>query len=425
MERDPLVRGLLLLLVAISLIWLFGWLWQALTSVSDILLLFFLAWLLAFVLDPLARRLQQLGFPRVLAGGTVYIGLLIMVAILFVSVIPTAATQLIQLGTSLPTLVTDFQQRAEEIQSYLLGRGLTETQLNDIFRELSVRAQAVGTVLLSNGLAVAAAVAGTVLNFTIVLILSFYILMDGERMSRLFVNSLPVRYREEAYTALEQIDRTFGGFVRGQLIQTAIYGGGTAAVMVAAGLPFYVVIGIVAGVAMIIPVIGPYLAMAPPLILAVLFNPSAVWWVFLLLFVLQFVVVNVLMPRILGQSVGLHPVFVFAAVLIGARIGGAWGAIFGVPVAAMLYLTWRAFYQRVLRRMPLYRSGAPFSPEAFVPPVAVESAEGAAPGRDAGVPAVAGPPLRAQSGQPSPPGPGAVPPPVPPPVPPAVPPVNG
>jgi predicted PurR-regulated permease PerM len=410
MERDPLVRGLLLLLVAISLIWLFGWLWQVLTSVSDILLLFFLAWLLAFVLDPLAQRLQQLGMPRVLAGGTVYIGLLILVAILFVSVIPTAATQLIQLGTSLPTLVTDFQQRAEEIQSYLLGRGLTETQLNDIFRELSARAQAVGTVLLSNGLAVAAAVVGTVLNFTIVLILSFYILMDGERMSRLFVNSLPVRYREEAYTALEQIDRTFGGFVRGQLIQTAIYGGGTAAIMVAAGLPFYVVIGIVAGVAMIIPVIGPYLAMAPPLILAVLFNPSAVWWVFLLLFVLQFVVVNVLMPRILGQSVGLHPVFVFAAVLIGARIGGAWGAIFGVPVAAMLYLTVRAFYQRVLKRMPLYRSGAPLSPEAFVPPVAVESPEGAAPGRDAGVPAVSGPPLRAQSGPPTPPGQEAAPP---------------
>ena len=53
-------------------------------------------------------------------------------------------------------------------------------------------------------------IVGTVLNFTIVLILSFYVLMDGRRMSRLFVSSLPVRYREEAFTALEQIDRTFG-----------------------------------------------------------------------------------------------------------------------------------------------------------------------------------------------------------------------
>ena len=80
----------------------------------------------------------------------------------------------------------------------------------------------------------------------------------------------------------------------------------------------------------------------------------------------------------------------------------------------MLYLTVRAFYQRVLTRMPLYRSGAPLSPEAFVPTVAVEGAEsgapGSAPGREAGVPAVAGPPLRAQSGTPTPPGQEAVPP---------------
>jgi len=157
-----------------------------------------------------------------------------------------------------------------------------------------------------------------------------------------------------------------------------------------------VVIGIVAGIAMIIPVIGPYLAMAPPLILAVIFNPSSVWWVFVLLFVLQFVVINVMMPRIMGQSVGLHPVVIFAAVLVGARVGGAWGAIFGVPVAAMLYLLVRAFYQRVVTRMPLYRSGVPLSPDALVPaPVAINGpdvADGPPP------PAVGGtamPPLKA------------------------------
>jgi predicted PurR-regulated permease PerM len=396
MERDPLVRGLLLLLVTISSIWLLGWLWQIVSGVSDILLLFFLAWLLAFVLDPIARRLQQLGLQRALAAGTVYLGLLVLVAILAVSVVPTAATQLIQLGNTLPALVTELQGRADELQRFLQGRGISETQLSDFQRDLFTRAQTLGTVLAANALSVATAILGTVLNFTIVLILSFYILMDGQRIARLFVGVLPPRYREDTFAAMEQIDRTFGGFVRGQLIQTAIYGLGTAAVMVAAGLPYYVVIGIVAGIAMIIPVIGPYLAMAPPLILAVIFNPSSVWWVFVLLFVLQFVVINVMMPRIMGQSVGLHPVVIFAAVLVGARVGGAWGAIFGVPVAAMLYLLVRAFYQRVVMRMPLYRSGVPLSPDALVPaPVAINGpdvADGPPP------PAVGGtamPPLKA------------------------------
>jgi hypothetical protein len=171
-----------------------------------------------------------------------------------------------------------------------------------------------------------------------------------------------------------------------------------------AGLPFYAVIGIVAGVSMIIPVIGPYMAMGPPLILAVIFAPWTLWWVFVLLFLLQFVVVNVLMPRIMGQSVGLHPVLIFAAVLIGARVGGAWGAVFGVPVAAMLYLLVRAFYQRVILHMPLYQDGVRLSPEALVPSPEVVSGSGAgldtvlSPAPPDGAPSVAAPPLHAESG---------------------------
>jgi predicted PurR-regulated permease PerM len=410
MERDPLVRGLLLLLAAISLIWLFGWLWQAVTRLSDVLLLFFLAWLLAFVLDPMARWLQGIGLTRLVASGTVYVGLLVVVAIVSLSVVPTAATQLVQLGSNLPGLATQLQLRAGEVQDSLLRLGVTEAQLNDFYRDLLLRAQTLGERLLTDGLTLVTAILSTLLNATIVLILSFYIMLDGERISRLLVDSLPDRYRVEAAAALEQIDRTFGGFIRGQLVQTAIYGLGTAAVMIAAQLPYYVVFSIVAGVAMIIPVIGPWLAMGPVLILALIFAPATLWWVFLLQLVLQFVVVNLLMPRIMGRSLGLHPLLVFAAVLVGSRVGGALGAIFGVPAAAMLYLLIRTFYQRVVMFTPLYRKGARLSPEALVPApspdatgipgnIVIPGNRGAPPVRG---PVIAAPPLRAAPG-PSPP----------------------
>lgn len=405
MERDPLVRGLLLLLAAISLIWLFGWLWQAITRLSDVLLLFFLAWLLAFVLDPMARWLQGVGLTRFVASGTVYVGLLVVVAIVSLSIVPTAATQLIQLGSSLPGLVNELQLRAGEAQDSLLKLGLTEAQLNDFYRDLSVRAQTLGTRLLTNGLTLATAILNTMLNAAIVLILSFYIMLDGERISRLFVDSLPLRYQVEAAAALEQIDRTFGGFIRGQLVQTAIYGLGTAAVMIAAQLPYYVVFSIVAGVAMIIPVIGPWLAMGPVLILALTVAPATLWWVFLLQVVLQFVVVNLVMPRIMGRSLGLHPLLVFAAVLVGSRIGGALGAIFGVPAAAMLYLLIRAFYQRVLILTPLYRKGAPLSAEALIPapsPAGVSGNAGNLGAPPVSGPAIDAPPMRAATGTPPP-----------------------
>jgi hypothetical protein len=183
-----------------------------------------------------------------------------------------------------------------------------------------------------------------------------------------------------------------------------------------AQLPYALVLSLLSGLVMLIPFIGPYLAVAPPVILAVILAPNTVWWVFGLLFVLQALVINVLAPRILSQSVGIHPLLVFAAVLVGAKVAGAWGAIFGVPLAAMLYLLARAFYQRVVLHMPLYRRGARLSPDALVPfPAAYNSSAVTPP---LGTPRVAVTPTKPDaSGQPSANGsavPGTPPTPVPP-----------
>lgn len=367
MERDPLVRGLLLMLAAIGTVWLAGWVWQVASRFSDVILLFFLAWLVAFVLKPIARRLQRLGLPLLLAVGSVYLGLALIVVATAVVVVPIAVTQLAQLGNSLPLLGAELKLRADQVHVSLLERGLPEAQLADLYNTAVSRAEAAGAALLASSLTLATALISSVLKAMLVLILSFYIMLDGETIARLFVELLPARYRDDATAALEQIDRTFGGFMRGQLFQAAVYGLGTALVMELSRLPYTLVISIFAGIAMLIPFIGPYLAMIPPFVLAITLAPGAVWWTMALLIVLQFVVVNVLAPRIMSRTVGIHPLVVFGAVLVGAKVAGAWGAIFGVPAAAMLFLLLRVLYLRVVLRTPLYRAGAPLSPEALVP----------------------------------------------------------
>jgi predicted PurR-regulated permease PerM len=294
-------------------------------------------------------------------------------------VVPTVVSQLIQLGSSLPALASDLQARADQLHLSLVERGLPEAQLADLYRTAIDRAEAMGTVLLTNSLTIATTVVSSLLRLLLVLILSFYIMLDGDKIATLFIELMPARYREDVAGGLELIDRTFGGFVRGQLIQAAVYGLGCLLVMELATLPYALVLSLFSGMAMLIPFIGPYLAVAPPVILAVILAPSAVWWVFGLLFVLQFVVINVLAPRILSQSVGIHPLLIFAAVLVGAKLAGGWGAIFGVPLAAMLYLLVRAFYQRVVLHMPLYRRGVRFSPDALVPPTSLPGVAGTPP----------------------------------------------
>lgn len=394
MERDPLVRGLLLLLAAIGVLWLGGWAWQVVSRFGDVILLFFLAWLLAFILNPVARWLRRLGTPNLLAVGAVYAGLALMLATVGIIIVPALITQLVQLGASLPTLATDLQIRADALHAALIELGLPEAQLSDFYRNAIGRAEAIGTSILTNSLSVVGTVVGSVLSGSIVLILSFYIMLDGERIAARIVDALPPRYRESATSGLEHVDRTFGGFVRGQLVVALVYGIGTYLVMELAKLNFTLVVSIFAGVIMLIPFIGPVLAMSPPIILAIILAPQTVWWVTLLLFVLQFVVVNVLAPKVMSQSIGIHPLLVFAAVLAGAQVAQGWGAIFGVPVAAMLVLLMRVIYERVVLRTPLYHQGAALSVDAIAPP-------GGSPGVAPAAPAASdGPVLPDRSGDP-------------------------
>jgi predicted PurR-regulated permease PerM len=322
------------------------------------------------------------------AVGAVYGGVVVMLLAAGVLLVPAVIAQLIQLGSNLPTLARDLQASADQLHADLVERGLPEAQLTDIYRNAISRAETAGTALLTNTVTWVTAFVGSVLRATLVLILSFYIMLDGDKIGNVIVGLLPVRYRDGAATAFEQIDRTFGGFVRGQLVQASIYAFGTWFVMELAGLPYALVISIFAGVAMAIPIIGPYLAMGPPVILAFIVAPETVWWVFGLLFALQFVVVNVIAPRIMSRAIGVHPLVVFAAVLIGAELAQGWGAIFGVPIAAVLYLVARAFYMRVVLHMPLYRKGAPLSPDALVPPAAEVPPSETVPGSPAESPVV-------------------------------------
>jgi predicted PurR-regulated permease PerM len=101
-----------------------------------------------------------------------------------------------------------------------------------------------------------------------------------------------------------------------------------------------------AGLFMLIPLIGPFLALIPPLLAALLQNPDSALWIFLILFVYQFAIVNVLMPRVLSHALGLHPLLVFGAILISIRLAGFWGAFFGIPVAGVLWTMATFFFER-------------------------------------------------------------------------------
>lgn len=360
MEKNPWLRALIVLLVFIAGFYLLSLLWQIGQQVGDIILLFFLAWLLAFILTPLARFLARNKHqPKLLAVIEIYVGLLLFLSILGVLAIPAMASQLNLLASSLPAYISGLPQAINSFQSWFWVRGimidlssLSQTQA------LVQGANALGTVAAQNALTIAQFLASAVTGLFIVLVLSFYIMLDGERIAQDILKLLPPRFQDEARFFMDSIDRTFGGYIRGVLIQAAVYGVGTAIVMRIAGLGFIEVVSIFAGAMMVIPFLGGFLAIIPPFFIA-LFSGSLFNVLFILasLLILQQVVLNIIAPKVMSENVGIHPLLVFLAILLGVKVAGVWGAIFGVPVAGVVNAMAQFFVSRSQAAKPLLTAG--------------------------------------------------------------------
>jgi predicted PurR-regulated permease PerM len=168
--------------------------------------------------------------------------------------------------------------------------------------------------------------------------------MDSRRILGRLRAAVPRRYTDEAELFERSLVRAFGGFLRAQLVLALIQALLVAVVGTLFGIPYLFLWGTISALLMLIPFFGPPLALIPPIIGAILFTDSAVW-VAIILFVVQTVLVNWLQPRLMRGALGLHPILVLVGLLLGAQIAGVWGALFGIPVIAVLwvFVTYVAF----------------------------------------------------------------------------------
>jgi predicted PurR-regulated permease PerM len=167
---------------------------------------------------------------------------------------------------------------------------------------------------------------------------------DGARLADAMIVALPPRAQDDTRFLVASIHRAFAGFLRGQVIQALAGALGTGFIMSILQVDYALLSSVVAGLVLFIPFLGPIIAVFLPVTIAVFTHPEVAVVLFVALLALQQVIFNVLAPRILSHQVGLHPLLVFFAVLTGARVAGVWGAIFGVPIVAVL-TTMVSFYR--------------------------------------------------------------------------------
>ena len=336
-RQNSLITTLLVLGVVALVILDVGLIAGVFFGFGDIILIFFLAWLLAFILSPIVTGLERLlpFLPRVVATILVYAALVSVIVILLVVLAGALAGSIASFVESVPSLRDELPRILQDWQARLDGLGL---QVNLVAQANDVLAAAAryATELVGPLQQLAVASLGALGTVLLVLILSLYMVVDRDDIQAFLFRLVPPSRREEARLLETSVSRSFGGFLRGQAILGVVYAAVAVVSMWILGLPYIGVTAAVCGVLMAIPFFGPFVAWAPPVIVAVLVPNGSPLVSFIFMGIGWLLVMNLLQPRLMQEAVGIHPIVVLGSVLIGAKIAGVAGAIFGIPIAAVV-----------------------------------------------------------------------------------------
>jgi predicted PurR-regulated permease PerM len=305
---------------------------------GDVLLAFFLAWLLAFIISPVVTSIVDVipRLPRVLATVLVYTAIVAVIVFLLLIVAQAMSTSIAQFAGSLPEIRSNITVIVAPAQSWLNTIGLSQVDLATQARAIIDNLDKLAGQLVTPLQAIAVASLGAIGTMLIVFILSIYMVIDRDQIMAFLFRLVPPAYAEEARLLQTSVARSFGGFLRGQAFLGLVYFGVAMLTHSVLGLELTALSATASGVLMAIPFFGPFIAWLPPVLVALFTKPEALIPALLMMGAGWLVVMNALQPRIMQGAVGIHPIVVLGSVLIGSKIAGIPGAIFGIPIAAVV-----------------------------------------------------------------------------------------
>lgn len=296
-------------------------------AIRDIVLLFFIVIVLVVALAPVVEKLQE-HMPRGLAVGLVFIVLLALFSLIVGLLIPPVIGQVTELTHNLPF----YSQRIEQLINQLQIETIDQSSAQEIVQQLSRALSTISTSLVQ----VTINLLGGLVNVFTVLVLGFYLLLEERGIRKMFLAFLPVEHKVDIINALNKVGVKLGAWLRGQLLLMVIIGLVTGIWTSALGLPYALTLALWAGLTEVIPYVGPIIGGIPILIIAFLDSPIKAIIAIVLLAITQQVESNFIVPKVMQRSVGLSPVIVILALLIGGKLFGIAGTILSVPVAATI-----------------------------------------------------------------------------------------
>src|SRR5207247_5999825 len=332
------VRILVYLLIALTLVMLFHQSEYLVVHLFDVLLLFVFAAIIALLLTPVIDRMERLSLFK---GRPVLDVVLLYVIIigLVAGVIALVTPALIGQAKQLPALESRAIALVRDLQDAIDNAGIP------LKLSLPSASTGISTAVLGSVLGILTGTLGTVINILLVIVISIYLLVEGRQLIASMRKLFPGR--EEVYDfTLVAVGTTVGQYARGQLIMSFVMGAYTGLAMTLIGVPYAVVLGILTFFLEFLPLIGAPVGMGLAVLIALVFKGPLIGLLALIAAVGGHAIeAYILGPRVTGSATRIHPLVAMAALLIGAELGGILGALFGVPVAALLNVLLGAVYR--------------------------------------------------------------------------------
>ncbi len=336
-------------------------------KIASVFGIFIFSFVIAFLLFPMVEWLANHRVPRVWAILIVYIFIGGILTALGAAIIPALIAQTNDLLTQLPkdslTLQNTVTNWLKDQWGSLQNLGITEENVQEYVGNILPTIQGWAVYIgqqIASGLQGAV---GTIVTMVTVPILVFYLLLDGPKIRTSLMKFMPRRTASEAQTLLNNLADMLGHYLRGQLKLSGLMFIITAVCLWIFGVKHWLLLGVLAGVTEVIPIIGPIIALIPAL-LVVFFQDSEFgvlslvdpgWVRALIIFafymVLQYIEGNIMVPRIMGKDLNLHPLTVMFALLAGGYLAGIFGMLLSLPIAASLKVIFETYYPSFIQRV--------------------------------------------------------------------------
>ncbi len=342
-------RDILISVICIGIL-----LWAAGSILGQFLhavVLLLLSMAVAFLITPAVNFLaKQKYMPRVVAALIVFLLVLVALGALGYALVFTLIKQVESFSSVVINYFNTLPDKYTEFQKFLVNQGIPQKNIDAAIAQIQLEATNFAQSLATNALNVVFAITDVFVNILLVAVLGFYLTLDGKRIRDNLFNIVPKRSQSFFLLSEDALNRVVGNYIRGQLTLALIIGilAGGGCLLPWLGLANYALfIGVLAFLFETIPMVGPALASIPAILISLLLPEPfpRTFYVVIYFVVVQLIESNILGPRIVGHAVGLHPVASIFALIVGAQLFGAFGALLATPIVAAAWVVISSLYR--------------------------------------------------------------------------------